>query len=130
MTTAPAFFVPAATDETSESVYSDFAKWCGKPVPPLAERIYSVVFKHNGEVWHATVGEPMRGTKYTTHKVKGQKVDRSQSVSDPALVLAIFPGVPYMVVTNHRIAGNVGSRWENPFLAGTPESVIHFAIAR
>lgn len=68
----------------------------------------------------------MRGAKYSAHKIKGQKTERLQSVSDPALVLAIFPGIPYMVVTNHRIAGNVGSRWENPFLAGTPESVTHF----
>ena len=127
MSEAPAFFVPDATAETRESVYADFAKLCGLPVPILAERIFAIVFKHNGEVWHATVGETMRGTKYSTHKVRGQKVERSQSVSDPALVLAIFPGVPVMVVTNHRIAGNVGSRWENPFLVGKPESVTYFS---
>ena len=130
MPEAPAFFVPAATPETQESVYADFAKWCGRPAPPLGERIYSIVFMHDGESWHATVGEVMHGTKYSTHKVRGNKVERSQSVSDPALVLAIFPGVPFMVVTNHRIAGNVGSRWENPFLAGKPEPVTYFSSAQ
>jgi hypothetical protein len=127
MTTTPAFFVPAATADTQESVYSDFARMCGVPVPPVAERVHSIVFKHDGEVWHATVGETMHGTKYSTHKVKGTKVERSQPVSDPALVLAIFPGSPFMVVTNHRIVGNVGSRWENPFLAGRPETITRFA---
>ena len=127
MSAAPIFFVPAATAETQESVYADFAKWCGVSLPPTAERVFSIVFMHNGEVWHATVGETMRGTKYSTRKVKGQEVEQSHPVSDPALVLAIFPGSPFMVVTNHRIAGNVGSRWENPFLAGKPESVTYFA---
>lgn len=125
MPVASIFFVPNATPETQESVYAGFAKWCGVPVS--AEHVYSIVFKHNGEVWHATVGETMRGTKYSTYKVKGQKVERSQAVSDPALILAIFPGLPFKVVTNHRIAGNVGSRWENPFLAGKPESVTYFS---
>ena len=127
MPDAPVFFVPAATAETQESVYADFAKWCSVSVPPPGRRVASIVFKHNGEVWHATVGETMRGTKYSTHKVKGQKVERSQSLSDPALVLAIFPGSTFMVVTNHRLVGNVGSRWENPFLAGQPESTTFFA---
>ena len=127
MSEAPVFFVPAATAETQEFVYADFAKWCGVSVPPLGKRVASIVFKHNGDVWHATVGETMRGTKYSTHKVKGQRVERSQSLSDPALVLAIFPGSPFMVVTNHRIAEDVRSRWENPFLAGQPESIIFFA---
>lgn len=129
MSQAPVFFVPAATAETQESVYANFANWCGVSVPPATKRVFSIVFRHNGEVWHATVGETMHGTKYSTHKVKGKKVERSQAVSDPALVLAIFPGSPFMVITNHRIAGNVGSRWENPFLAGEPESVTHFASA-
>lgn len=128
MSQAPGFFVPAATAETQESVYAGFADWCGVSVPPLTERIYSIVFKHNGETWRATVGEPMRGTKYITRRVRGKKVERSEATSDPALVLAIFPGTPFMVVTNHRIAGNVGSGWENPFLAGSPESVTRFSL--
>lgn len=127
MSQAPAFFVPAATVETQEFLYADFAKWCGVPVPPTTDRIYAIVFRHDGEVWHAVVGETMHGTRYTTHKVRGKKVERSQSVSDPALVLAIFPGSPFMVVTNHQVVGNVGSRWANPLLAGRPESVIRFS---
>jgi hypothetical protein len=126
MPETPAFFVPAATDENKESVYTDFAKWCGVPVPPLEKRVYSIVFSHDGEIWNATVGETMRGTRSSSRKVKGHAVEHTIHVSDPALVLAIFPGSPFMVVTNHRIVGNVGSRWENPFLAGEPRSVTRF----
>jgi hypothetical protein len=127
MLDAPAFFVPAATLETQESVYTQFAKWCGIPAPPTDKRVYSIVFSHDGEIWHATVGESMHGTRYSTHKMKGKKVERSQPVNDPALVLAIFPGSPYIVVTNHLIAENVHSRWANPFLAGEPKTITRFA---
>lgn len=127
MATTPAFFVPAASAETQEQVFDEFAKWCGISAPPLERRIYSIVFSHDGEVWIATVGESLRGERTRTTKARGQKVERTTQVSDPAVVLAIFPGSPVMVVTNHNIAGNVGSRWANPFLAGQPKSVTYFA---
>ena len=123
MTTIPAFFVPAATAETQESVFQDFAKWCGVSAPAVERRIYSIVFGHDGEVWTATVGESLRGEHTKTTKVRGKKVERTSQVGDPALVLAIFPGSPFMVVTNHNIAENVRSRWANPFLTGQPKSI-------
>lgn len=128
MAEAPQFFVPAATPDNQESVYADFARWCGCPVPSLERRIYSITYVHDGEEWTATVGESLRGRRFRTTRSRGVKVEREQPVSDPAIVLAIFPGVPYMVVTNHRIGGrNVGSAWENPFLAGQPKSVTYFS---
>ena len=130
MTATSAFFVPAATAETQEQVFHEFAKWCGVSAPPVERRIYSIVFGHDGEVWTATVGESLRGERTRTTKARGQKVERTTQVSDPALVLAIFPGSPFMVVTNHNIAGNVGSRWANPFLAGQPKSVTYFAVTQ
>lgn len=122
MTDIPQFFVPAATDENKESIYSDFAAMCNATVPTLENRIFSIVFSSNGEIWTATVGETLRGTRSR----KGG-IGHEQSVSDPALVLAIFSGSTYQVVTNQGIAGNVGSRWANPFLAGEPKSVTYFA---
>lgn len=47
-------------------------------------------------------------------------------LSDSAQVLAIFPGNPYLVVTNYRITDGVRSAWENPFMAGRPTSVTFF----
>lgn len=127
MTEAPKFFVPAATPDNQESVYADFARWCGCAVPSPESRIYSITYVHDGEEWTATVGEHLRGIRHRTTRSRGKKIERTQHLSDPAIVLAIFPGVPYMVVTNHRIAGNVGSAWENPFLAGQPKSITYFS---
>ena len=130
MATTPDFFVPAATTETQEQVFTDFAKWCGIAVPPAERRVYSIVFGHDGETWIATVGESLHGTRTRTSTVRKQKVERTTQISDPAIVLAIFPGSPFMVVTNHNIVGNVGSRWANPFLAGQPKSVTYFVVKK
>lgn len=126
MNTPSAFFVPDATAEDQEQVFAEFAKWCGVPLPPIDKRIYSITFGHDGEVWIATVGETLRGERTKTSTVRGKKVGRTTPVSDPARVLAIFPGSPFQVVTDHNIARNVGSRWTNPFLAGHPKSVTYF----
>ena len=51
------------------------------------------------------------------------------SVSIPAMVLAIFPGDPYLVVTDHLLGNtSVGSHLENPFPAGRPRSVVRFSV--
>ena len=121
------FFIPAATDETKESVYESFAKRCNIPVPKTNARIYSIVFRHDGETWTATVGETLKGVHHLTKKLRGAKIERSTPVSDPALVLAIFPGNPFMVVTNQGTLGNVRSSWANPFLAGAPDSITYFS---
>jgi hypothetical protein len=126
MTNTPAFFVPAATPDNEEEVYREFARWCHRSVPERHRRIYSIRYTHDGEEWTATVGQPLRGTRYKTTRVRGQKIERAQPVADPAIVLAIFAEEPFMVVTNHRIGGNVGSRWENPFMAGRPDFVTYF----
>ena len=132
MTQAPSFFVPAATPETQESVFADLARIAQRSVPPLAERIYSITYLHDGEEWTATVGESLRGISRKITRSKGKKKERLCPVADPAIVLAIFPGVaifpavPYIVVTNHGLPGNVGSAWENTFLAGQPKSVTRF----
>ena len=122
----PAFFVPAATLDNQESVYADFAKWCKCPVPKQGERIYSITFVHDSEEWIATVGEHLHGTRRRTSRSQGKKIERTTQLSDRATVLAIFSGAPYIVVTNHRIAEDVGSAWENPFFSGKPISVSYF----
>src|SRR6267143_4823594 len=108
MADAPSFFVPAATPDNQESVYAGFAEWCQRPVSPLERRIYSITYVHDGDEWTATVGEALRGIRYRTSRSKGKKIERTNQIGDPAIVLAIFPGVPFKVVTNHRIGGNIG----------------------
>ena len=122
----PAFFVPAATVDKQESVYAELAEFGRSFVAPIQQRIYSITYTHEGDEWTATVGESLIGVRYQTSRIKGVKIDRKQHLGDPAIVLAIFAGHPYIVVTNHRLAGNVGSRWENPFMAGRPTSITYF----
>jgi len=129
MAETPMFFVPAATSENQESIYADFAKLCQSSVPKQEGRIYSITYVHDGEEWTATVGERLHGIQRKTSLSQGKKIERTIQLSDPATVLAIFPGTTFMVVTNHGISGNVGSAWENPFMAGNPKSVLYFAIA-
>ena len=130
MNQAPSFFVPAATAENQESVYAEFARRCSAPAPPLEQRIYSITFGHDGEVWTAAVGETLYGIRTKKTKSKGKTIERELAVSDPATVLAIFAGSPYQVVTNQGIGGSVGSKWANPFLAGQPRSVQHFTTPK
>jgi hypothetical protein len=127
MSEAPTFFVPAATSENEESVYASFAEMANSPVPSRNERIFSITFLHDGIEWTATVGERLHGVEKKYTRSKGKKIERTKRVSDPALVLAIFRGSPYIVVTNHEIGGNVGSGWVNPFMAGKPKSVTLFS---
>ena len=128
MSKAPAFFVPASTPETQESLYASFAKSCKREVPAPGERIFSIAFSQYGENWEATVGQPLQGSKNVTRRrILGRKVVRRSWLSDPAVVLAIFPGIPLLVMTNQGLAGNVGSSWANPFPVGAPQSITYFA---
>jgi hypothetical protein len=120
------FFVPAATTENIDEVYTSFAKMCHASVPPPDRRIYSIRFIHDGEEWIATVGEKLRGTRTRTRQRGGRNVDVTNQLSDAATVLAIFSGTPYLVVTNARPITGIVSAWVNPFMAGQPESVTFF----
>lgn len=124
---SPFFFLPAATADIEEATYADLAKWCGAAVPDLKKRIYSINYVHNSDRWTATVGENLRGVRIHQKRSRGRMVEHTEQLFDPAIVLAIFPGIPYTVVTNHRIAGDCGSAWENPFMAGRPTSITYFS---
>lgn len=117
----PAFFVPKVPEEKHEEVYAALAKACGRAALPLEERIYSIRFRSNGEYWTATVGESMRGTVARTRRIKGRRVEQSVTLSNPSIVLAIFPTVPYLVWHDE-----TSRAWVNPFLAGEPSSVRRF----
>ena len=125
------FFVPPDhanfTREQQEASYAEFAAWCGRTVPKQGERIYSITYMHDGTEWTATVGETLQGVRHKIVTSRGVKRPQLSYSSDPATVLAIFPGVPYLVVTSRGLWANVTSGWENPFMAGQPKSVSYFA---
>ena len=96
-----------------------------RSVPDVTKRIYSIRYTHDGAEWTATVGEELRGTRTRKRPRKEQVVEVTEQLSDPATVLAIFAGSPYMVTTNARLAG-ARSAWENPFMTGQPNSITYF----
>ena len=129
MPEAPSFFVPGVNPEDQEEAYGDFATRCGRSLPPPEERIYSITFRHDGEEWVATVGKTLTGTGPAGFR-KGKRLAGSRELSDPATVLAIFAGSPFLVFTNKGPAAGVKSAWENPFMAGDLQSVAPFSTSR
>jgi hypothetical protein len=122
----PSFFVPAATPDNVDQVYASLAEMCRVHPPILGERIYRIAFVHDGTRWTATVGEQLRGHRTERRRRGGRLVESTSDFSDPATVLAIFPGSPYMVATNARPLGGIVSHWANPFMAGEPTGVRRF----
>ena len=96
---------------------------CHRPPLPPNERIFSIVYMHDGVERTATVREQLHGSKTTT---KRGRESRSRH-SDGATVLAIFSGNSYRVVTIASPFGNKRSVWANPFMAGEPKRVTLFA---
>jgi len=117
---APPFFVPESAPETVESDYAGLAELCERGVPEPGDRIYSLEHEHNGARWTVIVGEPLRGLS------RPDREGRSQDLGDPAVVLAIFQGDPFMVVTNYQFVSGVESAWGNPFFVRVPESIVYF----
>lgn len=99
----PKFFVPEAEPEEQEAAYSELATASSTTAPPLAERIYSVTFLHDGEEWTATVGKRLQGVTLPPRYSRSRRPFRERQLSDPAVVLAIFPpdrpNGPYIVWT-------------------------------
>ena len=127
MPEAPTFFLPTVKPEKQEAMYAELARICQSAMPIWTKRIYSLRFLHNGEEWTATVGRSLAGVRYRSVRRRGQRVDLRDSLSDPATVLAIFEGSPYMVATDHGLLRNVGSEWASPFMAGQPEGITYFS---
>jgi hypothetical protein len=122
---APPFFVPDSKPGNDEEAYEELAAMCNRGVPARDARIYSITYAHDGTEWTATVGEQLHGIRRRTVRSRGRRVEREQPVSDSATVLAIFAGVPYVVVTNAGLTASVRSTWVNPFMAGIPKAIRH-----
>jgi hypothetical protein len=114
------FFIPGTDPDNWEEVYGTLAKLCGRDVPPAGERVYSITFTHEGEVWTATVGETLRGSK--TVKRGRSRVERTVPLSNRSTVMAIFPDVPFLVWHDGE-----ARTWANPFLTGEPVAITRFS---
>jgi hypothetical protein len=98
--------------------YGLLAALARRAVPPLAQRIYSITYRHSGEEWTSTVGEALRGI--CTRQIGGglKRRTRTLALSDSAITLAIFSGDPNAIVTNAFPGWIVRSAWANPFYVG------------
>ena len=123
----PAFCLPGSDLATQESVYAEMASRAGRPVLPTNERVYSITFRHDGEEWTATVGSLLSGHTIARPQDRAQHRRVSRPVNDDASVVAIFPGRPYLVVTNAYANSGVRTKWANPFMAGDVTAVTTFA---
>lgn len=121
------FFVPDAEPEKYEDLYAAYAAMCKTGPLPDGERIQSISWRSNPkETWTAEVG---RQLSVKVDKVKGTGANRREFVerrNDAAKVLAIFPGVPYMVVTNKGLDARVRTEWDNPFYASEKVTAVYF----
>lgn len=115
----PKFFVPDVPPKKTEAEwYELLAAFAGRQVPPRGQRVYSVSCTQDGESWTFTVGETSTGSRLRTVGQGSLKREIESLLSDPAKTLAIFPGNPYIVVTDQGILRHTPSAWANPFHMG------------
>jgi hypothetical protein len=118
------FFVPVA-DEEIEEIYEELATMAGGSAPArTSARVYSVTWTPASTAsWTATVGEQLAGPTSATLAGTERPDDRSP---DPATVLAIFPGRPFLVLTTAEPFGRTTSAWANPLPVSEPTTVEYF----
>jgi hypothetical protein len=121
-----AFFLPRASDdEQAERLYEALAEFAAcEPAPP-GRRVHAISFTQDGAVWTARVGEELRGVRTTSQLRRGELIERTEELSSPTLVLAVYPGTPFTVVTDAQPITGATSEWANPFTA-TPDEVTLF----
>ena len=121
-----AFFLPRASDdEQAERLYDALAEFAGcEPAPP-DKRVHSIAFPHDGARWVAEVGAELTGGRRTQQLRRGELIERTEQLSSPSLVLAVYPGSPYVVVTDAQPITGAASEWANPFTA-QPDEVTWF----
>ncbi len=121
-----AFFLPRAGDaEQAERLYDALAEFAGCEPAPLHERVQAISFTHEGARWTAAVGEELRGERHTSRLRRGELIERTEELSSPTRVLAVYPGRPFTVVTDAQPITPAPSEWANPFTA-EPDQVTLF----
>ena len=122
-----AFFLPRASDdEQAERLYDALAEFAGcEPAPP-GQRVQSITFTQDGAQWVAEVGEELSGRRTTRQLRRGELIERTEHLSSNSRVLAVYPGTPFVVVTDAQPITGTPSEWANPFTA-EPDEVTLFA---
>jgi hypothetical protein len=101
MSNAPEFFLPPTSHEGQEESFAFMANGLNRPVPAIGERLKS----------------------RKSRLVKDKNIGWEVWFDDPALVLAIFPPVPYFVV----VLPDVHSHFRGQAFAATPIGIERFS---
>ncbi|MEX5716909.1 hypothetical protein [Geodermatophilus maliterrae] len=111
-----AFFLPRASDDDqAERLYEALAEFAGcEPAPP-GRRVQAIAFTQDGARWVAEVGEELRGQRTTQQLRRGELLERTEMLASTARVLAVYPGTPFVVVTDAQPITGTPSEWANPF---------------
>lgn len=117
----PKFFVPFIEPEKQEDAYRLFAEMCGTWPRPFNERTYSIVWRHDGVIWTATVGETLRGIETISTGKGRNRLEREVPRSSDDTVLAIFSGHPGLIAHD-----NKSKRWNLPILTGEALNLVRF----
>jgi hypothetical protein len=121
-----AFFLPRATDdEQAERLYDALAEFAGCEPAPADRRVHSIAFRSDGADWVAEVGAELTGRRTTQQLRRGEVIERTEQLSSSSRVLAIYPGSPFVVVTDAQPITGAPSEWANPFSA-EPTRVTYF----
>jgi len=124
-----AFFLPrAGDDEQAERLYDALAEFAGAEPAPAGRRVRSITFSHDGARWVAEVGEELSGRRTTQQLRRGELVERTEQLSSSTRVLAIYPGTPFVVITDAQPITGAPSEWANPFPARPGEVTLFDAI--
>lgn len=121
------FFPRADDDEQAERLYEALADFAGAEPAPAAQRVHSIAFSHDGASWVAQVGEELHGRRTTRQVRRGELIERTEHLPSSSRVLAIYPGTPYVVVTDAQPITGAASEWANPFTA-RPDTVTFFDL--
>lgn len=121
-----AFFIPRASDDAqAERLYEALAEFAGcEPAPP-GRRVRSITFRQDGARWVASVGEELSGRRTTRLLRRGELIEHTETLSSSSRVLAVYPGTPFVVVTDAQPITGTPSEWANPFTA-QPDEVTLF----
>jgi hypothetical protein len=124
----PFFFPRASDDEQAERLYGALADFAGTEPAPAGRRVHAIAFPHEGARWVARVGDELRGERTTQQLRRGELIERTEELSSSSRVLAIYPGTPFVVVTDAQPITGAPSEWANPFTA-QPDEVTWFDSA-
>ena len=88
-------------------------------------RSFRVPYFEEAARWVASVGEELSGRRTTRLLRRGELIEHTETLSSSSRVLAVYPGTPFVVVTDAQPITGTPSEWANPFTA-RPDEVTLF----